>query len=191
MDEFILQGCRVGEPGAIEALVRQTQGVVYRVCLSILNDPSDAEDAPQETLIAALKALPGFRGDSAFNTWLYAIAVNACRRHLKQRTRHTAIHMALTLDPSALGDRPPDPEQTVIRHEVADALWSAVSELDEQHRLPVILRYYHELPVAEIARILDISEGTVHSRLFNARERMRGLMKVRESLFKEKKGARR
>jgi len=191
MDELILQGCRVGDPGAIEALVRHSQGVIYRVCLSILNDPADAEDATQETFIAALKGLPGFRGDSAFNTWLYAIAVNACRRQLKQRRRHQAIHTTLTLSPAAFGDHPPDPEQTLIRSEVADALWSAVSELDEQHRLAVILRYYHELSVAEIARILDISEGTAHSRLFNARERMRGLMKVRATLFKEKKGARR
>ncbi len=191
MDEIILQGCRAGEPGAIEALVRQSQGVVYRVCLSILDDPSEAEDATQETFIAALKALPGFRGDSAFNTWLYAIAVNACRRHLKQRRRHQALQTTLTFGPVATGDHFSDPEQTLIRSEVAATLWSAVSELDEQHRMPVILRYYHELSVAEIAQILDINEGTVHSRLFNARERIRGHMKVRESLFKEKKGARR
>lgn len=191
MDELILRGCRAGEPQAIEALVRQSQGVVYRVCLSILNNLADAEDATQETFIAALKALPGFRGDSAFNTWLYAITVNVCRRHLKQRRRHRAIHTTLTLDPAILGDHSPDPEQTLIRSEVADALWGAVSELDEGHRLPIILRYYHELPVAKIAQILEISEGTVHSRLFNARERMRGLMKVRETLYKDKKGARR
>lgn len=191
MDELILQGCRAGEPGAIDALVRQSQGVVYRICLSILNNLADAEDATQETFIAVLRALPGFRGDSAFNTWLYAIAVNVCRQQLKQRGRRQAIHTSLTLDPAVFGDHSPDPEQTLIRSEVADALWAAVCELDEQHRLPVILRYYHELSVAEIAQILDISEGTVHSRLFNARERMRGLMKRRETLFKVKKGVRR
>lgn len=190
MDEFILQGCRAGEPGAIEALVRQSQGLVYRVCISILDDPSDAEDATQETFISALKALPGFRGDSSFNTWLYAIAVNACRRHLKQRRRQQSIHTALAYGTPAFGDHPPDPEQTVIHSEVAGALWSAVSELDEEHRLPVILRYYHELSVVEIAQILDISEGTAHSRLFNARERIRGQMKVRETLYKDRKGAR-
>jgi RNA polymerase sigma-70 factor (ECF subfamily) len=191
MDQRILQGCRAGEPHAIETLVRESQGAVYRVCLSILNDPSDAEDATQETFIAALKALPGFRGDSAFSTWLYAIAVNNCRRLLKQRKRTTPLNPTYKTGAPAFADPAPDPELTVIHSEVAQALWHAVTTLDEAHRLPVILRYYHELPIAEIAVILEISEGTVHSRLFNARERMRGLIKVREALFKDRKGARR
>ena len=191
MDELILQGCRSGDPQAIETLVRQSHGGVYRVCLSILDDPADAEDATQETFIAAIRSLGGFRGDSTFNTWLYAIAVNCCRRRLKQRTRERTLHSTLKLTPSALSDPPADPEQTLIQTQVTDALWQAVSTLDEAHRLPVILRYYHELPVAEIATILDISEGTVHSRLFNARERMRGLLAMRDAQFKDKKGARR
>ena len=191
MDQRILQGCRAGEPQAIETLVRESQAAVYRVCLSILNDPSDAEDATQETFIAAIKALRGFRGDSAFSTWLYAIAVNNCRRLLKQRKRTSSLRSTYEPGAPAFTDPAPDPELTVIHTEVADALWQAVTTLDEAHRLPVILRYYHELPIAEIAVILDISEGTVHSRLFNARERMRGLMQVREALFKDRKGARR
>lgn len=189
MDELI-QSCRLGQPQAIETLVRQYQGVVYRVCLSVLNDPSDAQDAAQETFIAALRSLNGFRGDAAFNTWLYAIAINVCRRQLKRRTRSRALHTTLKLAQPVFSDPVPDPEQTVIRSEVAHTLQQAVSALDEKHRLPVILRYYHELPVSEIAQILNISEGTVHSRLFNAREQMRGQMKVRDSLFKVKKGTR-
>lgn len=190
MDELILQACRSGDPRAIEELVRRYQGNVYRVCISILGDPPDAEDATQETFIAAIRGLDGFRGGSAFSTWLIAIAVNTCRRQLKQRMRHRSLDSALKLVQSPFADPPLDPEQTLVRSEVADALWQAVSGLDEKHRLPVFLRYYHELPVAEIARILNVDEGTLHSRLFNARERLRGEMKVRESLFKHKKGAR-
>ena len=191
MDEILLQGCRAGEPHAIETLVRQYQGVVYRVCLSILNDPADAEDATQETFIAAIKSLAGFRGDSAFRTWLYAIAVNCCRRYLKRRNRSHALQTSLKLVSPAFSDPSSDPEHTMIRTQTADALREAIAALDEDHRLPVILRYYHEVPVTEIAQILGINEGTVHSRLFNARERMRGLITVRETLFHDKRGARR
>jgi RNA polymerase sigma-70 factor (ECF subfamily) len=190
MDELILQACRSGDPRAVEELVRRYQGSVYRVCLSILGDPPEAEDAAQETFISALHGLNGFRGGSAFSTWLYAIAVNACRRSLKRRKRNRSLHSTLALDHPVHADPPSDPEQTLIRSEVNEALWLAISALDEKHRLPVILRYYHELPVAEIAEILKVNEGTIHSRLFNARERLRGEMKVRETLFKDKKGAR-
>jgi RNA polymerase sigma-70 factor (ECF subfamily) len=81
---------------------------------------------------------------------------------------------------------PPDPEQTMIQSEVSASLLKAVAELDEKHRIPIVLRYFHDLSVPEIARILEINEGTAHSRLSNARERLQGLMKARESLFKKK-----
>jgi RNA polymerase sigma-70 factor (ECF subfamily) len=191
MDEDILQACRQGDPQAIDTLVRQHQGAVYGLCISILEDPSDAEDAAQETFIAAVRALGGFRGGSTFRTWLFTIAVNTCRRQLRRRKRGLALHSSLRLVQPTLADAPLDPEQTVIRSEVTDALHRAISDLDEKHRLPVVLRYFHQLPVSEIARILNLSEGTVHSRLFNARERLRGDMHVRGTLFKDQKGARR
>jgi RNA polymerase sigma-70 factor (ECF subfamily) len=171
-------------------LVRQYQGAVYRMCLSVLNHPSDAEDAVQETFIAALRSLKAFRGQSTFRTWIFAIALNVCRRQYKRRIRNQALHSSLKLVQPMMSEAPPDPEQTVIRSEVVQALERAISELDEKHRLPVVLRYYHELSISEIARILNITEGTVHSRLFNARERMRSHMSVRNTLFKVREGIR-
>jgi RNA polymerase sigma-70 factor (ECF subfamily) len=191
MDEDILRACRQGNPQAIESLVREHQGAVYRVCISILDDPSDAEDAAQETFIAAVRGLAGFRGGSTFRTWLFTIAVNVCRRQLRRRKRGLALHSSLRQTQPALAEASPDPEQTIIRAEVTDALRQAIAGLDEKHRLPVILRYFHELPVSEIARILGVNEGTLHSRLFNARERLRSHMHVRQTLYKDQKGARR
>jgi RNA polymerase sigma-70 factor, ECF subfamily len=190
MEKSLLQRCLAGDPQAIETLVRGHQAPVFRLCLSILDDARDAEDATQETFIAAVRALNSFRGDAVFNTWLYAIAINICRRHLKRRGRRREVHSALQLEQS-IGTAPSsDPEQTLIRHEVADALLQAVSELDEKHRIPVVLRYFHDLSIAEIARVLEINEGTAHSRLSIARERLRGLMKARESLSRKKEARR-
>jgi RNA polymerase sigma-70 factor, ECF subfamily len=190
MDKLLLQRCLTGDPQAIEMLVRDHQGTIFRLCFSILDDVKDAEDATQETFIAAVRALHSFRGDAVFNTWLYAIAVNICRRQLSRRGRQREVRSALQLEHSVGMSAPSDPEQTIIRHEVADSLLKAVSELDEKHRIPVVLRYFHDLSVPEIARVMQINEGTVHSRLSNARERLHGLMKARESLFKKKEARR-
>jgi RNA polymerase sigma-70 factor (ECF subfamily) len=190
MDKLLLERCLAGDPQAIETLVRDHQGTIFRLCLSILDDAKDAEDATQEAFISAIKALHSFRGDAVFNTWLYAIAVNICRRQLKRRGRQREVRSALEIEESISVVMPSDPEQTMIQHEVSATLLAAVSELDEKHRIPIVLRYFHDLSVTEIARILEINEGTAHSRLSNARERLHGLMKAQESLFKKKEARR-
>jgi RNA polymerase sigma-70 factor (ECF subfamily) len=190
MDKLLLESCLRGDPQAIEMLVRDHQGAIFRLCLSILDDAKDAEDATQETFISAVNALHSFRGDAVFNTWLYAIAVNTCRRQLKRRGRQREVRSALQLEQPISMPVPSNPEQTLVEREVADALLEAVAELDEKHRIPIVLRYFHDLSVTEIARILEINEGTAHSRLSNARGRLHGLMKARESLFKKKEARR-
>jgi RNA polymerase sigma-70 factor (ECF subfamily) len=81
------------------------------------------------------------------------------------------------------GDAPADPEAVVIQNEADAELWNAVTELDEKHRLPIILRYYQGFSTSEIARLLEIGEGTVHSRLFTARERLRAHLKEHAELI--------
>jgi RNA polymerase sigma-70 factor (ECF subfamily) len=109
---------------------------------------------------------------------------------LKRRRRHHALHAALKLAQPAFGDTGADPEQSVIRAEALRGIERAVFDLDENHQLPIILRYYHELSVSDIAEIMNLREGTVHSRLFNARKRMHDQMKARDMPYTEKKGAR-
>lgn len=164
--------CRAGDEGAVEALVSAYQGRVYRLALTILDDPAEADEAAQDALVSALGALGSYRGEAAFTTWLYAITVNACRRRLRQRRSRERLQHALQAVFRVRGGAG-TPEDRAARRETGTALWRAVNALGEKHRLPVILRYYHELSVAEIAEILGLSEGTVHSRLFTARERLR------------------
>ncbi len=168
----LVEACRAGDPAAIEALVCAHQGRVYRLALSVLDDPAEADEAAQDALVAALRALDSYRGDAAFTTWLYAITMNVCRGHLRRRRARERLHQALQAVFRLRGG-PDDPEDRTVRREADRGLWRAIQALGEKHRLPVILRYYHELSIAEIAQVLGISEGTVHSRLYTARERLK------------------
>ena len=113
VDSELLARCQSGDPQAIEALVHEHQAKIYRLCLSMLDDAAEAEDATQESFIAALKALKSYRGDSAFQTWLISIALNVCRSSLRQRKRRTRLGQTLE-DPSLSGESEPTPEQQAL-----------------------------------------------------------------------------
>jgi RNA polymerase sigma-70 factor (ECF subfamily) len=170
MDKRWIQGCREGDALAIEQLVDNYQERIYRLVLSILDDPGEAEDGTQEVFLAALRALDSFRGEASFTTWLYSIAINVCRNRLKTRRRHERIKGIFQELFHQTADRSSSLEEWVIKDESDAVLWQAIRAIDDKHRLPIILGYYHDLPVAEIAEMLDIPAGTVHSRLNAARK---------------------
>ncbi len=155
----------------VDQLLSQFYPYIHRLALSILDDLNEADDVTQETFIAAHHALAGFRNEANPKTWLSAIAINASRGRLRKRkvrlvllsTWH-ALHL--------MKNPPPSPEQSVIQSEADQTIWQAVDGLNDKHRLPVILRYVHELTVPEIALILHLNQGTVHSRLHYARKEL-------------------
>jgi RNA polymerase sigma-70 factor (ECF subfamily) len=153
---------------SIEGLVREHYGYIQRLALSILDDPHEAEDAAQEAFIAASRSLSSYRGEANLRTWLTAIAVNGCRGRLrKRRTRQNLQH---TLQALHLAQRSPiSVEEAAIQQDSARSLRQAVAELDDKHRLPILLRYVHQLSVPEIARLLATNPGTIYSRLHYAR----------------------
>lgn len=157
---------------AVEDFVRTHHEAVYRLAFSVLDDPAEADDAAQEALVAALRALPTYRGEAAFSTWLYTITLNVCRGRLRKRKRAERLFETLRAIFHLRAEAQPAPEEAAIHNETLARVRQAVNALDEKHRLPVILRYYHDLPTAEIAHILGLNEGTVHSRLFNARAKL-------------------
>ena len=180
-----LERCRAGDPGAIEALVHTHQPAVYRLALSILDDPAEADEAAQETFLAALRALPSYRGDAAFNTWLYRIAVNVSLGRRRKGRTWQRLKDALAAAWRLSGEPAEPPEAAATRRETQAAVWQAVQALGQKHRLPVILRYYHGLSVGEIAAVLAVNEGTVHSRLSIARDRLRGALQGHPALARE------
>ena len=181
----LLQRCRTSAAAnaaayaaAIEELVSLYQPMVYRMALSLMDDPAEADEAAQEALVQALSALDSYRGEAAFTTWLYAITLNICRGRWRQRrTRERLAQVVGALFHLARAEEAAPPETAALHHEQEASVWQALQALPENLRLPVILRYYHDLPVAEMARGLGVSERTVHTRLRAAHERLRVLLK--------------
>jgi RNA polymerase sigma factor (sigma-70 family) len=165
MDYRLIELCRVGDSSAIEHFVQTYQQDIYRLALSILDDSGEAEDAAQEALLAALRALDSFQGDSSLKTWLYSIAVNICRTRLQHHKRRERLAEILGGILRLQTNRMTAVEENTIKKESNESLWRAIHDMDQKHRIPIVLRYYHDLSVAEIANILQIPEGTVHSRL--------------------------
>jgi RNA polymerase sigma-70 factor (ECF subfamily) len=173
--EQLIERCRSGDEEAVSVLVKDNQAAIYRLGLSILDDPAEADEATQETFLAALRNLGSYRGGASLRTWLFAIALNVCRGRLRRRRSWRRVQ-AVLLGALVHDNQAAQPEALSAQHEQEDMVWQAVQGLGEKHRLPVILRYYHDLPVAEIASVLGVSEGTVHSRLSIARDRLRGAL---------------
>jgi RNA polymerase sigma-70 factor (ECF subfamily) len=174
----LITRCREGDESAVEILVSVYQKSTYRLALSILEDPSEAEEAAQDALLAALGALDSYRGEASLNTWLHAITINVCRSRLRKRQTWERLINSLRAIFRTSGETSLPPEDVAILNETDRALWQAVHALDEKHRLPVILRYYHDCSIAEIARILNVNEGTIHSRLSIARDRLRSMLEA-------------
>lgn len=181
MDYQSIELCKAGQKLAIEKLIQVYQKDVYRLALSILDDPDEAEEGTQDAFIAVLRALDSFRAESSLKTWIFSITINICRTRLQRRKARERLkqityglfHLQIQSKNNHL------PEETVIQNEADLIIQNAIYGLDERHRLPIILRYYHDLSVAEIAETLDIPQGTVHSRLNTARERLRQVLKER------------
>ena len=174
----LLAQCRAGDRVAVEQLVRDYQPQLFRLALSILDDGSqngsaDAQEVTQDALLAALRSLDSYRGEARLSTWLYSITLNLCRNRLRARRRRERVRSIFERLTSPIDAPPSRPEDMLIQKQSDINLFDIVQSLNEKHRLPVILRYYHNCPVAEIAQILDIPEGTVHSRLNTARKKMK------------------
>jgi RNA polymerase sigma-70 factor, ECF subfamily len=168
----LLARCQSGDEAAIDSLIKEYSPALYRLAYSVLLDVDDAEEAVQDTFIAALRSLESFTGE-ALKPWLFGIALNQCRMKLRRRKALGRLREALKVLFRVTSAGPTHPESAVIANETSALVWRTVCALSEKHRLPIVLYYYHDLPVAEIAQILRIREGTVHSRLFVARERLR------------------
>lgn len=176
---WLISECIAGNEAAIEMLVRQYETGVFRLALSIVRDQAEANEITQETFIAALRSLPSYtnyRDRKSFKAWLYTIALNHSRSHLRKRKVIERLRTTLNTIFQIETQKQASPEESVVENEKEVEVWKALNQLDERFRIVVILRYFHELSIAEISEILSINEGTVHSRLHTARERLRNTL---------------
>jgi RNA polymerase sigma-70 factor (ECF subfamily) len=174
----LISECIAGNEAAIELLVRQYETGVFRLALSIVGDAAEANEITQETFLAALRSLPSYRERKSFKAWLYTIALNQSRSYLRKRKITERLRTALSGIFQLENQKQRSPEETVIQDEKEAAIWHSLNQLDERHRTVVVLRYFHELSISEISAILSVPEGTIHSRLYNAREKLRDALKA-------------
>ena len=175
VDEELVARVQRGDKRAFDLLVLKYQNRVASLIGRYVRDVADVADVTQEAFIRAYRALPSFRGESAFYTWLYRIAINTARNHLvAQDRRPPATDVdAVEAEQLDLGARLKDnttPEGLLLQEEIARTIHAALAELPEDLRMAVTLREIEGLSYEEIARAMDCPIGTVRSRIFRARE---------------------
>ncbi len=174
---WLVTECIAGNEAAIEMFVHQYEASIFRLALSIVGDQAEANEITQETFIAALRALPAYQEKQSLKAWLYTIALNHSRSHLRKRKVRERLWTTLTTIFKIETEKQISPEEAAIQNEKEAQIWNALNRLDEPHRTVVVLRYFHELSIAEISEILSVNEGTIHSRLHSAREKLRDVLK--------------
>ena len=150
-----------------EAILDRHYATLHYLAYSILGDADESDDVVQESILEALAKIDRYRPGSNMKAWLSTIVVNFCKDKIRRRKRRKKLNDSLRL---LFGSERPrkSPEDKQIGAEAKSTLWSLVNQLDEKHRLPIILRYVHDMSIREVAHILELKEGTVHSRLHYA-----------------------
>lgn len=177
MDEdLLIARCKAGDEQAFRELFRRYQGQVYNVVLRILGDHPDAEDVVQEVFIHVVRSLPRYAGRSQFSTWLYRVTVNICLQKIRKRPLDTVSLEVMVPDRMELSAKTEGPERAAERHEIEEAVQAALLALPPTHRAAVVLHDIEGLTEEEIARVLKCPRGTVKSRLYHGRRRLRALL---------------
>ncbi len=178
-DETLLRALRTKDPEAARDWLARDGDRLLRSAFLLCGSEADAQDLVQETFLQALKSLDRFRGDSRIYTWLHGILLNLSRHHHRDRKR-LVVDDELARDAAGAADEKPLPmEEEATRATLSRAL----RELSAPHREVVVLRFYENLKLEEIAQRLGVSKGTVKSRLHYAMARMQELLPPEMNLF--------
>ncbi len=174
-DLELVERVKRGDKKAFDLLVLKYQQKVANLISRYIKDSSEVHDVTQEAFIKAYRALPKFRGDSAFYTWLYRIAINTAKNHLAAKGRRPPADdvEAMTAEQMDAGGKLREvdtPERLLLKDEIARTIRQAVEELPEDLRTAITLRELEGLSYDEIAKAMECPIGTVRSRIFRARE---------------------
>ena len=174
-DKKLVKRVQKGDKGAFDLLVLKYQHKIINLVMRYVRDPELALDITQEAFIKAYRALPRFRGDSAFYTWMYRIAVNTAKNHLAaQRRRPMDVELDLQdpeqYDLHAKLKETDTPEGVTLSNELKETVERAIAALPEDLRTAIILRELEGMSYEEIAQTMECPVGTVRSRIFRARD---------------------
>lgn len=174
-DLALVQRVKQGDRSAFDLLVAKYQHKILNLIMRYVKDPAEAMDVAQDAFLKAYRAVPAFRGDSAFYTWLYRIAINTAKNHLVAAKRRP---INLDLEPSEVESFEPfamlsdadSPEHLALTDEIGEVINKAVEDLPEELRTAILLREIEGMSYEDIAHAMDCPVGTVRSRIFRARE---------------------
>jgi RNA polymerase sigma-70 factor (ECF subfamily) len=184
-ERLLLRKLRERDEKAFREVVETYQDKVYNLTYRMLGNREEAEDLAQEVFITVFKSIDTFRGDSKLSTWLYRVTANHCKNRIKYLARRhdrDRVDFNEQVDRTATGVMAGPrsvrrPDQQLEEMELERIMQTAIAELDESHRLLIVLRDIEELSYEEICQICDLPDGTVKSRLHRARMALRDKMK--------------
>jgi len=175
IDQELVLKVQQGDKSAFDLLVIKYQHRIIQLVNRYIKDPSEAQDVAQEAFIKAYKALENFRGESAFYTWLYRIAINTAKNYLVSRSRRHSDYHVDVQDAEQVGNAPQlkgmeTPDELLQNDEIIDVINVAIEQLPEDMKTAIVLREFEGLSYEEIAQAMECPVGTVRSRIFRARE---------------------
>ncbi|MDQ6759044.1 MAG: sigma-70 family RNA polymerase sigma factor [Acidobacteriota bacterium] len=184
-DQALLASLRAGADEAYETLISRFQQPVYNLVYRLMSDPADAADVTQEVFLKIFRKICFFKGQSSLKTWVYRIAVNEAYNHRRWFSRHHRLEVGLTRDDDtriyegALADHGRSPFDLTLDRETRALVEHALAKVNPNFRAAVVLRDVEDLSYEEIAVVLDISLGTVKSRILRGREALRRILEER------------
>ena len=175
LDEELVAKVQRGDKVAFDFLVIKYQHKIIQLVNGYVKDPSEVQDVAQEVFIKAYRALGNFRGEAAFYTWLYKIAINTAKNYLLSRARrnsnsHVDIQDAEVLEQAQQLRNIETPERQLLNEEIIDTIKAVIDNLPEDMRTAIILREFEGMSYEEIAEAMDCPVGTIRSRIFRARD---------------------
>ena len=186
LDHLLINRFKNGDASAFDEMVSRHWNHIYNMVHNLLRNQQDAEEVTQDAFIRAHRGLANFRGDSAFSTWLYQIATNLARNrywYWWRRKRHHTASLDQPLNTGTdttlseiIADTTAAPDDTAVSQEFVNQIARGMEKLNAKHREILIMRNVKNLSYEEIAEVLDISVGTVKSRIARARENLRAKM---------------
>ncbi len=177
-DRFFLERVRRGEPEGATELFRRYSEPILRYADRLLGSRAEAEDVTQEVFLKAIVRVDQYDGRAPVASWLFAIAANACRDRLRRSGRRSSVPLE-SVSERAASD--PLPDSVLVESERRRLVRRAVAALSDEQREALVLARFHGMPYVEIARVLEISEGAVKTRIFRAMEKLRDVFSEGDS----------
>lgn len=183
VDQQLVARAQRGDKQAFELLVEKYQRKLARLLSRLIRDPAEVEDVTQEAFIKAYRALPAFRGDSAFYTWLYRIGINTAKNYLMALGRRAPTSTEVEAEEAEgfeEGEQLRDintPESLLLSREIAETVNATIEQLPEELRKAIQMREIEGMSYEDIAQAMDCPIGTVRSRIFRAREAIAGRLR--------------